>query len=62
MVSLAMAHVALTVFFIMVTGNHFWLDAVAGAACVVMGRLLAWRVIRPFQAQVTEWINDNIGK
>jgi len=35
---LGIMHVSLTVFFIMVTGNHFWLDAVGGWMTVVVGQ------------------------
>lgn len=44
--SLAIAHVVSMIFVIIVTGNHFWLDAAAGAACVMIGRLLATRFVR----------------
>lgn len=37
----AVAYPALTLFVIMVTGNHFWLDAVGGAVCLGAGFLLA---------------------
>lgn len=37
-ICLGIMHVSLTVFFIMVTGNHFWLDAVGGAMTVVVGQ------------------------
>ena len=30
---------------IIVTGNHLWLDAVAGAVCVLIGRVLAHRMV-----------------
>jgi hypothetical protein len=41
----------LTVFAIIVTGNHYWIDAVGGALILAVGYLLA----RPF----TRWITDH---
>jgi len=38
---------------IIITGNHFWLDAVAGATCVVIGSAFAHRLI--------EWIAQENG-
>ena len=50
--TLAIGHVVCMVLVIIVTGNHFWLDAAAGATCVMIGRVLAHRLI--------EWVvRDN---
>ena len=38
---LAIAHPVCMVLVIIVTGNHFWLDAVAGATCAMIGKALA---------------------
>lgn len=43
---LAMSHVFWTVFFTILSGNHFWLDAVGGAACVFIGRRVAAKGIQ----------------
>ncbi|CAB9508586.1 integral membrane protein [Seminavis robusta] len=47
---MAVGHVCCIVFVIITTGNHFWLDAVAGAACVLIGRVMAHCLI--------QWILD----
>lgn len=39
--AVAVAYPLLTLFVIMVTGNHFWLDAVGGLACLGVGYLAA---------------------
>jgi hypothetical protein len=39
--SLVVLHPLLTLFAIMVTGNHYWIDAVGGAACLALGYGLA---------------------
>jgi hypothetical protein len=44
--TLAISHVVFMVFVIIVTGNHFWMDAAAGAICVLMGRFLARRLVQ----------------
>ncbi|OWY62752.1 hypothetical protein B7486_56745 [cyanobacterium TDX16] len=41
----------LTLFAIIVTGNHYWIDAVGGALILTVGYLLA----RPF----TRWIREH---
>lgn len=41
----AISHVVFMIFVIIVTGNHFWLDAAAGALCVLVGRFLAGKLI-----------------
>lgn len=43
--TMAIGHVVCMVLVIIVTGNHFWLDAVAGATCVSIGRVLAYWLI-----------------
>lgn len=50
--TMAIGHVVCMVLVIIITGNHFWLDAAAGAICVLIGRVLAHWLI--------EWIfNEN---
>jgi hypothetical protein len=44
--ALAAAYPAITLFCIIVTGNHFWLDAVGGWACLGVGFLVAGAVTR----------------
>jgi len=51
--TLAIMHVVCMVCVIIITGNHFWLDAVAGATCVVIGSAFAHRLI--------EWIAQENG-
>lgn len=48
---LAVAYPVLTLFCIVVTGNHFWLDAVAGAACLGAGWLVARWITDRWQAR-----------
>lgn len=45
---LALAHVAVTATVVLVTGNHYVLDVVAGSVLA----LVAWRVTRPAEARV----------
>lgn len=44
----AIGHVVSMVLVIMITGNHFWLDAAAGATCVLIGRVLAQKLVAFF--------------
>ena len=44
---LALAHPVATVFAVVATGNHFWLDGVAGAALVALGSVAATARARP---------------
>jgi hypothetical protein len=39
--ALAIAHPLLTLFCIMVTANHYWIDGLGGAACLAAGYLIA---------------------
>ena len=39
-------HVLFTIMVIVITGNHFWMDAAAGYACVLVGRHWAERIAR----------------
>ena len=47
--ALAVAYPAMTLFAIVVTGNHFVLDAVGGAAVLGVGSVLAFRLADHFQ-------------
>jgi hypothetical protein len=42
---LALAHPVLTMLAVVATGNHFWLDGVAGAALVALGSVTATAVV-----------------
>mmetsp|Transcript_28975 Transcript_28975/g.44552 ORF Transcript_28975/g.44552 Transcript_28975/m.44552 type:complete len:429 (+) Transcript_28975:112-1398(+) len=61
---LGLLHVALTVFFIIVTGNHFWLDAAAGALCVYFGlfsaRFLTGEFVARKMADIGRGISSNL--
>ena len=39
--ALAIAYPLLTLFDIMVTGNHYWIDGLGGLACLAVGYLIA---------------------
>ena len=41
---LVLAHPALTCWAVVVTANHWWLDGVGGAAAVLIGLVIAWRL------------------
>lgn len=62
-VYLGVIHVVLTVFFIIITGNHFWLDAVGGAVCTHIGLLLAkWLTMEVFTSKVMFLAKTLLGK
>lgn len=48
---LAAAYPAVTLFTIMVTGNHYWIDAIGGAVTLVCGYMIAKHVI----PRITPW-------
>jgi hypothetical protein len=56
--SLVVAYPAVILFGIIVTGNHYWIDALGGAACLGLGYLIArsatrwWEQRRPRHARV----------
>mmetsp|Transcript_5889 Transcript_5889/g.8332 ORF Transcript_5889/g.8332 Transcript_5889/m.8332 type:complete len:429 (+) Transcript_5889:122-1408(+) len=61
---LGFLHVALTVFFIIVTGNHFWLDAAGGALCVYFGlfsaRFLTGEFVARKKAEIGTVMHANL--
>jgi len=54
---IGLAHAVITVLVVVITGNHFWLDAIAGGALVLLGLALhdgaayLWRRRAPLAAQ-----------
>lgn len=43
---------------VVVTGNHFWLDAAAGALVAATSTLVAWRVLAPIRPRHWAWEAD----
>ena len=45
----------LVVWVVIVTGNHFWLDAAAGALVAGLSALISWRVLARIRPRVWSW-------
>ncbi|HEX8582711.1 MAG TPA: phosphatase PAP2 family protein [Acidimicrobiales bacterium] len=63
--ALVVAYPVVTLVCIVVTGNHYWLDAAAGAACLAVGfwaatRVTAWWEGRPAPASARRRADDTV--